>query len=372
MFLSGSPFILAHAKMAVKKWLFYIFTEANMRILRNTILVASALFSAATQAAEIELINAFNMSSSRYGMTSYSESFSVYVDKLSEDQTVFVRQESLGGGWVDIPMLYSGDAGSNKAIYTAYVGERGIGKPFAVATRANGETYWDNNNGQNYEMTGEGNLLGNGKKVIVKSYFEDSTYDPELETLRATIVLDNIAAEKTVHLTYSVDNWATSTTVDARYAGPYVSIGYGSYPNPSASGAEEWNVTTHIPKDVRGEFFITYSVSGNTYYASNYGRNYVFNYDSLYPSMHVRKAPSWDSGQPMRLLDDNLWYADVYFSTEGDEFKFDVYNDWTVNFGDNEADGIADSFGANIVVQSENSRARVIFNEITNEYSVNQ
>ncbi len=341
-----------------------------MHILLKTLLASATLLSANLYAAEIELTDVFHITSSRYGMTSTSNTFLVTVDKLSEDQTVFVHHELQDGTWKDYPMYFYRSAGNGKAQYRISLSQSDLSDEFVVATTANGATYWDNNEGENYTIIDQGYLLGNGKKVVVDYYYTQSSYTPDLESLSATLVLDNIAPSKDVKLTYSTDGWNTSTTVDARYGGPFVGYAYGSYENPNANGAETWFVTTEVPAGVKGEFFVSYTVNGTTYYANNYDANYTFNYDSLYGSMNLRRSPAWSSGMPMTLVGDNLWSATAHFFEDGYEFKFDAYNDWTVNFGDNEGDGIAEQNGTNIIAPESYQEGHILFNEVTGEYSI--
>ncbi|MCW8125899.1 alpha amylase C-terminal domain-containing protein [Microbulbifer halophilus] len=67
------------------------------------------------------------------------------------------------------------------------------------------------------------------------------------------------------------------------------------------------------------------------------------------PSLHFRgTANSWGS-TAMTLVADNTWEAIVSFDgSEDQRFKFDVYGDWTENYGDSDGDGILDRAGVDI------------------------
>mmetsp|Transcript_4316 Transcript_4316/g.13030 ORF Transcript_4316/g.13030 Transcript_4316/m.13030 type:complete len:258 (+) Transcript_4316:1385-2158(+) len=57
-------------------------------------------------------------------------------------------------------------------------------------------------------------------------------------------------------------------------------------------------------------------------------------FSSGYPEMYIRGTFNGWSAQEMELVADNVWRAEVVFtSSAADEFKFDVYGDWRLNFG---------------------------------------
>jgi hypothetical protein len=58
----------------------------------------------------------------------------------------------------------------------------------------------------------------------------------------------------------------------------------------------------------------------------------------------------------------------VYFDGLTD-FKFDVYGDWSRNFGDDNQDGYVDLNGANLKVDHAGT-IRIIYNSLTGEYQI--
>jgi alpha-amylase len=73
----------------------------------------------------------------------------------------------------------------------------------------------------------------------------------------------------------------------------------------------------------------------------------------------------------MDLVDDFTWRTTQIFGSAGNErFKFDVYGDWSVNFGDNESDGMADRTGADIPITQGAGSYTITFNDQTKAYSV--
>ena len=70
---------------------------------------------------------------------------------------------------------------------------------------------------------------------------------------------------------------------------------------------------------------------------------------STYPSMNVRGTHNGWATTPMTLVANNTWQTVIYLDGQANQrFKLDVYGDWQTNFGDNNADGVLESFGSDI------------------------
>jgi glucoamylase len=100
-------------------------------------------------------------------------------------------------------------------------------------------------------------------------------------------------------------------------------------------------------------------------YASNTGL------ERSYPQVYFRGTPNGWGTTAMDLVDDFTWRTTQTFGSAGDErFKFDIYGDWSVNFGDNEPDGKADRAGADIPITQGAGSYTITFNDQTKAYSV--
>lgn len=88
------------------------------------------------------------------------------------------------------------------------------------------------------------------------------------------------------------------------------------------------------------------------------------------PSLHLRGTFNGWSSTAMSCVDDGVWSGVAEFGSAGDErFKFDVYADWSQNYGDNQADGIADAGGNDIPVGTAGSYT-VTLDESTMAYAL--
>lgn len=91
----------------------------------------------------------------------------------------------------------------------------------------------------------------------------------------------------------------------------------------------------------------------------------------VYPQVYFRGTPNSWATTPMSLVADYTWQAGVSFgSAPSERFKFDIYGDWSLNFGDNNGDGIADQWGADIYPANGAGEYTITFNDLTQAYTV--
>ena len=91
---------------------------------------------------------------------------------------------------------------------------------------------------------------------------------------------------------------------------------------------------------------------------------------STYPTMYFRGTSNSWTAQEMKLVADNTWQIVTKFGeTATERFKFDVKGDWSVNFGEVNADFTADINGKDIFVKA-GITYKITFNDSTKKYSV--
>lgn len=95
-------------------------------------------------------------------------------------------------------------------------------------------------------------------------------------------------------------------------------------------------------------------------------------FDKVYPQVLYRgTSNNWVNTTPMLLTANNTWTLTVTVPSSGTQsFKFDIHGDWRLNFGDNNADGIADQGGGNIVLPAGGGSFVISFNDATRRYTV--
>ena len=93
-------------------------------------------------------------------------------------------------------------------------------------------------------------------------------------------------------------------------------------------------------------------------------------YGKTYPQVYVRGTPNAWGNTAMALIGDYLWKTTITsLGTATERFKFDIYGDWSLNFGDNNADFIAEQTGADIKLAANKGYA-ITFNDKTKAYTV--
>ena len=208
------------------------------------------------------------------------------VANLASNEQVYVHIKSATGSWADVPMTYARPAGSGYGVWQAIgytlfspvLGTTPINLTFDIKLVANGQTYWDNNNGNNYQVAAD-----SGNYMPSLNVF-DASYAPRVceeggmagTPVNGNITVRNIAYAKTVNIVYTTDNWATTKTVPASYSYTFWSNGLGSYAsNPNQYGFEQWSYSFNIGTATQMQYAVSYTVNGQTYWDNNFNQNYT-------------------------------------------------------------------------------------------------
>ncbi|MCB0170429.1 MAG: pullulanase, partial [Anaerolineae bacterium] len=118
-----------------------------------------------------------------------------------------------------------------------------------------------------------------------------------------------------------------------------------------------------------GDYTITFNDQTNAYTVTKQGGGGGF--ASMYPQVYFRGTPNTWETTPMTLVADNTWSINVTFgNTPSERFKFDINGDWTLNFGDNQPDGIADQTGNDILITEGPGNYTITFNDQSKVYTV--
>jgi 1,4-alpha-glucan branching enzyme len=127
-----------------------------------------------------------------------------------------------------------------------------------------------------------------------------------------------------------------------------------------------------ITSGVTGQYRVELNDQDLTYQLINLdggnGSGDVF--ESNLSSIHFRGTPnSWGS-TPLELIDNNTWSVTIDFDGQASQrFKFDVFGDWSTNYGDDGADGTLDAAGADIVTPIQGTY-RIELNDQSWKYDV--
>ena len=197
---------------------------------------------------------------SRQGTFQYTVYIQVDANSAS-NKAVYVHHSSYYDGWIDTEATFFKKLDNNTEIWKADISGVTTNE-FVVKYVGDGITYWDNNNGQNYNLN---DIIGSANvKALRPNYYYRNT-------IRA--VVKNLAYEKHVKVRYTLDNWQTYQDADMSY----VDSNYGV-------NGELWSVDLDLDQDnLDGfQFCICYEVNGQTYWDNNFGANYDKNYYRAY------------------------------------------------------------------------------------------
>lgn len=95
-------------------------------------------------------------------------------------------------------------------------------------------------------------------------------------------------------------------------------------------------------------------------------------FNKVYNQVYLRGTNNnWGTTTTMTLVANNTWEVITAFgATTGERFKFDINANWTLNFGDNNADGVAEQSGGDILVSQGAGNYRIRFNDSSKVYTV--
>ena len=181
----------------------------------------------------------------------------VQTNDNASDQHIYIHYKYLEGqDWKDAEATYHTTLPDGSKIWKAYISS--YNTEYAIKYVADGVTYWDNNNGNNYTY----------EKIGIAPITANRNYASLPESYPISATLQNYAFDKVVKVRYTEDNWITYTDVPL------------SYYSTNGDGTENWTTTLSLDKSKTDnfEYCIYYEVNGQTYWANNFGENYDYYY----------------------------------------------------------------------------------------------
>ncbi len=189
------------------------------------------------------------------GMTTY-EAYIQTKDNAS-DQKVYVHYNYMDGQeWLDQEAEFFKTLDDGTKIWKASFNS--FNARYCIKYVADGVTYWDNNNGNDYFA---GNAIGSAPVISERMMYQ---YPYMGYTVMA--LLQNYGYHKNVFVRYTTDDWKTYNDVPMFY---YVSNG---------NGTETWCASLPMYRDQFTSkdfhYAICYQVNGQEYWANNFGADY--------------------------------------------------------------------------------------------------
>lgn len=246
--------------------------RALRSLLTLAVLFVGLSSTSALAAGEVRLLKAFSSVSTKYGISQQGIQFTLVVKNLAYEKQVAIHLRDVSGQWVDLAASYAGPAEAGHELwkvshtFPTTVPTRDL--EFVAKYTVNGQTYWDNNNGQNYFLGKNDGPLLKDVNVLVSSAFlrADGTLDVAVD-------VRNLAYTKTVTVVYTTNGGQTWHSAAASYV-PGYTYGYAYITSPNAQGIERWSVSTNIGAQ-SVLFGVRYDVNGTYYWDTNFGPNYT-------------------------------------------------------------------------------------------------
>ena len=202
-----------------------------------------------------------NVTFSRTGAVSY-EAY-VQTRDNAKSQEVYIHYyytDTLG--WQDAKAEFVTTLDDGSKIWKATFCS--LNTKYAIKYIADGVTYWDNNNGRDYNGSERIGTAPVTAERLGFQYYCNNNF-------RINAVLQNYAYHKNVFVRYTTDGWNSYRDQSLRYD------------RTNGDGTETW--TTSLGIDIndyansdRFQYAICYSVNGRTYWANNFGANYGYDF----------------------------------------------------------------------------------------------
>ena len=223
---------------------------------------------------EVVLLNAEAGSSpSGTGSFNYFSNFRVVVENLAFNKQVNVFGHDLNtGGWRPFPCGFEKSFPGNVETWTAHVNESQI-EQFVIEYQVSGNTFWDNNFGNNYILDTEAaaGTDGVGTAVLNPDVLAVEFNVDAAGTLSVDVLVKNIAFAKQVAIVYTTNNWQTFQNAFGVFQ-----RGFLPTTTPAQINAELWNVEAFVGAGQKGQFAVFYNVIGRTSWDNNFSLNYSF------------------------------------------------------------------------------------------------
>ncbi len=205
---------------------------------------------------------------------------------------------------------------------------------FGLRYRVNGQEYWDNNHGHNYESQADcGIRLGND--ILVQNIGYHSQLQEGQKTIPITVALDKAVHAEKVTIHWTVDNWRhthkTACQCKINYWDGKVK---SNARNPNQYGVQLWSCRLRIGSAFKLQYSICCESHGQVLWDNNAGRNYVASHKPLHVmilNLHCYQEADQDHKlwQIAKAIDEQK--TDIICFQEVAENWNDGHGDWQSN-----------------------------------------
>jgi len=185
--------------------------------------------------------------------------------KYSDEKVTIHYSYDNTNQWKDVSATYSTTNNDGCEVWQFLVPDNYSSScKFCIKYEVNGQTYWDNNNGNNYSVGKYDTVLGKNKVCVLHPWINFGR--SESNVLKGDIAVANIGNPKVVKVRYSEDGGLTYKEANAY-----------NYNNPSDGGlVDNWSFAIQLNSSThKVQFSVCYEVNGVEYWDNNFGSNYI-------------------------------------------------------------------------------------------------
>jgi maltose 6'-phosphate phosphatase len=229
----------------------------------------------------VQLLYVENIISRRKRKPRQKLTFHIQLENISLDKQVDVYWSGEDGHWHTLAASYLKPLPDNSECWQAQVSfhlSTSQALPgnirFSLCYRSNGQEFWDNNHGQNYESQADSGIrLGPTHPI---QSIPQQQYLPDLQKFVPVIIaLDKSVSADKVTLHWTTDNWQHSYKTVCQHKPNYWDIAEKSNArNPNQYGTRIWHSKLRIGNAFSLEYSICCEGHGQTLWANNHGQNY--------------------------------------------------------------------------------------------------
>jgi len=200
---------------------------------------------------------------------------SVKVQNLTFAKDVAIRYTPDNLTWKDHPLSWTAPTFGDYDLFEGTVNEEV--EQFVIRYSVNGQTFWDNNNGQNYDFRSDLAFVG-GNVVLYKATSRQGTqagggFTVTTSWLEGEILVDNFGFSKNVGIVITVDGGVSRTTVQGNLAQSTADGKFSGSGRVWTFKTPELNLNPASDKFLFAVFHHDLA-SGKEFWDNNFGQNY--------------------------------------------------------------------------------------------------
>ncbi len=237
---------------------------------------------------KIQLLYVKNVISRNDKKVRQTLSFLILLDNLSYDKQCEVVWAGEDCEWSSLPASYHSASGEGREYWHAEITRVGTSEKsipgniiFSVRYLAQGQEYWDNNDGLNYSSQSDSGIKVVSDQLIQNIGFE-SYLSERQKQVPVTVSVNQAVNANAVTIHWTVDNWLNTNKTPCQYERNYWDdVCCSNARNPNQYGSQIWQGLLKIDNAFRVQYIISCEVGDEIFLDNNGGKNYSLSHEAL-------------------------------------------------------------------------------------------